>query len=187
MLTIRNIIAFAIVLFIVFLALWVHRNYRTVTPLDEVGELRPKVDLALEKFTYTETVEGHRRWTLTGDRAGHDLGAGMTTVNNVRMVFYDDDLGEVVLTAQEGRMSGNPPVVDICGDVVVQNAGHYRLYSDNLRYVVENKTIKTDGNVRLVSETMNVMAKGMRFHLFPRKIEFLSNVESFLKTPAEVR
>lgn len=177
----RNIIGFAILLVASALVALVARNITGVSPRGIVESLPPNVDLALKEINYTETHEGKRRWTLVADSAAHNIGAGMTRIENIHMVFYDiEGVGDLTLTAHNGELNSESREISVNGDVVVHSPKGYALYTDWLHYREADRMASTDAPVRLVSDTMEVTGTGMRLDVQNYSVVLLKEVKARL-------
>jgi LPS export ABC transporter protein LptC len=176
-LNIRNFLALAIFVLAGSLAVTVVRNFRGPAPERMLSSIPRNVDLALKKVHYTETRDGVRRWTLVADSAAHDMGDGIAHIKNIRMTFYDaDGKGAVTLTARSGELKSAAHEMEARGHVVVKSARGYTVYTDQLRYREDDRTIRTAAPVRLVSTTMVVRGRGMRFDVRHHTIQLLSGI-----------
>jgi len=180
LLSARNLLAFAILSLALFLALWVSRNYRGGIE-DSVDIISPQVDLALKGFNYTETIAGRRQWVLIGDSAFHDIESGTTKIVDIDMVFYDEALGTINLKAREGTIDEEHRLVNIMGDVVVENPDRYTIKTDSLQFLVKEKVIETADFVKISSKDFDLTGKGMRFSTQTRELQLLSSVEANFK------
>ncbi len=181
-LNVRNLLALAILFLAGSLAVTVVRNFRGPAP-EKVLESTPRnVDLALKKIHYTETRDGVRRWTLVADSAAHDMEDGIAHIKNIRMTFYDaGGVGAVTLTARRGELKPDAHEMEARGNVVVKSARGYTMYTDRLQYRENDRMIRTAEPVRLVSKTMDVRGKGMRFNVQDQSVRLLSDVRGQVK------
>ncbi len=155
---------------------------------DEDGESAiSESDLALESINYTETRDGVPRWSLKAESASHDLGEGVTRIENIRMVFYDvPELGEVTLTARSGEMQQDPRVILLKGDVAAENGSNFSFYADQVSIDPERRLIRTEEPVRILYQNMNIYGRGMNLEIDERKLTVLSRVETLID-PEKVR
>lgn len=179
--TIRNILAFAIIAVATVLIVTVVRNVRRPAVEEIIESLPRDVDLSMKEISYTETREGVRRWMLTADAAAHSVGQGTTRIENIHMTFYDvEGLGDLVLTARQGELKTESREVEVRGEVVVQSPKGYAVYTDRLEYREADRTARTEAPVRIVSEGMEVSGTGMRLDLRDHTLVLLSGVRARL-------
>lgn len=183
----RNLLALAILALAGTLAVLVVRNYRGAAPEEILESLPRNVDLSLQKINYTETNDGKPRWTLVADSAAHNVGEGVTRIENIHMTFYDEQNGDMVLTAEKGEMDAASRDVTVSGNVAIVGAREWALYTEHLQYVGADRTIRNAEPVRLVSETMEVSGVGMRLDVRNRSLRLLSKVEARLPAIAGQR
>lgn len=180
----RNLLALAILVLAGTLAVVVVRNYRGATPEEILESLPRNVDLSLQKINYTETSEGKPRWTLVADSAAHNVGEGITRIENIHMTFYDEQNGDMVLTAEKGEMDSASRDVTVRGNVAIVGSRKWALYTEHLQYRAADRTIRNAEPVRLLSETMEVSGVGMRLDVRNRSLRLLSKVEARLSAIA---
>lgn len=183
-LNVRNLLALAILALAGTLTITVVRNFHGAAPEEILESLPRNVDLSLQQINYTETREGRRCWTLVADSAAHNVGDGVTRIENIHMTFYDEEMGDVTLAAESGEMKSSSRDVTVRGDVVVKSPQGYALYTEQLQYLETERLIRTDDPVRLVSEKMDVTGVGMRLDVQGRTMTLLSNVEALLAAKA---
>lgn len=177
---VRNLLALAIVAIAVTLTFAVVRNFKGGAPEELIESLPRNVDLSLEKINYTETREGKRHWTLVADSAAHTVANGITLIENIHMTFYDEDMGDVILTAENGEMKADSREVAVRGNVVVRNPQGYSLYTESLLYREAERMISTEEPVRMVSEKMEVTGVGMRLDVQDHSLVLLSDIQARL-------
>jgi LPS export ABC transporter protein LptC len=177
---VRNLLALAIILITVALTFAVIRNFKRVAPEEILESLPGNVDLSLKQINYTETREGKRSWTLVADSAAHTVENGITRIENIHMTFYDEDMGDVILTAERGEMQSDSRQVAVRGDVVVRNPQGYSLYTESLLYREADRMISTEEPVRMVSEKMEVTGVGMLLDVQDHTLVLLSDIQARL-------
>jgi LPS export ABC transporter protein LptC len=179
-LNVRNLLAVAIVVLAVALTITVVRNFKGGSPEEILESLPRNVDLSLKKINYTETRDGKRHWTLVADSAAHTVEDGITRIENIHMTFYDEDMGDVVLTAEEGELKSGSREVAVRGDVIVNNPQGYALYTESLLYREAERMISTEEPVRMVSEKMEVTGVGMLLDVQDHTLILLSDIQARL-------
>ena len=184
---VRNFLALAIVVLATTLTVTVVRNFKGGSPEEILESLPRNVDLSLKKINYTETRDGKRHWTLVADSAAHTVEDGITRIENIHMTFYDEDMGDVVMTAEKGEMKSASREVAVRGDVVINNPQGYSLYTDSLLYREAERMISTEEPVRMVSEKMEVTGVGMRLDVQDHTLVLLSDIQARLAAVAGER
>lgn len=184
-LNVRNLLALVIFALAGALTIVVAQNFRGGAPEEILEALPSDVDLSLRQINYTETEEGRPRWTLVADSASHSVEESVTRIENIHMTFYDEEMGDVTLTADSGEMLSDSRNVTVRGNVEVKTPRGYALYTDELRYLEAQRLIRTGKPVRLVSEQMEVTGAGMVLDVQKRTLTLLSDVEALLAAPAD--
>ncbi len=137
---------------------------------DIMAGVKMSADASLGNFSYTETVAGKKRWTLSAVSASHDLDSKDTLLKQVTMQLYDyGDFGDVVLTGDEGQANMDSGQVEVRGHVVITTASGYRFTSNSLHYsrggAAAGGVITTADPVHITSAEMDITGVGMRIDL----------------------
>ena len=103
-----------------------------------------------KRITVTETDAGIPRWTLEADQVATYAGRQVTFAENVHVDFFDEEGRQVsVLTSKQGRLDNATNNMTAIGDVVVRNTDGYTLESDSLRWLSNERLVRTDAFVKL--------------------------------------
>nr|WP_067298653.1 LPS export ABC transporter periplasmic protein LptC [Marinobacterium profundum] len=105
------------------------------------------------------------------------------------VLFRNDSRGEVLISAQQGRMQDSNEQVWLNGTVRVKSSADkdasgtpLRLETEALTLVPSEQFIETDTAVTLFSQGGETRANGMRAYLNSRQVELLSDVEGRYET-----
>lgn len=166
MLNVRRILALFILLAVTLLSLVVWRHVQQ-TPVQEVLEaLPPEIDLALDNLNYTETQDGHKRWTLTADRAEYLRASNLVRLTPVQLTFYDaGTVGDLGLTADHGELEEDTRQVDVWGNVVITGEGGERLQTEALRYQDQQRLLSTAESIHYQAPRMELTGVGLLIDL----------------------
>ena len=104
LLTTRNLLILVLFLVVSAMSIFVLRYYREWEPVTTFESIPENVDLTLKNINYTKTRDGKPLWTLVADSAAHSMEDSITRIENIRMVFFDPDHGDIVLTADQGEI-----------------------------------------------------------------------------------
>lgn len=175
----RNALGFLIVAAVGALLLVILRNYRGPKPEEELHEMPRQVDLALKQVNFTETEGDLRRWTLLADTAAHSMEQGKTTVENVRMTFFDR-LGEQqsTLEARQGEIRTEAREVKAWGEVTVRHRTGYEFYTEKLQFRGSEGKLETAEPVRLIAPAMEVTGTGLELNVDDRSFSILKAVSA---------
>jgi LPS export ABC transporter protein LptC len=181
-LNIRNILALLIVLGTGSLIVTVHRNQDRLSPGALLETVAPEADLALQRIHYTETRDGVRRWTLEADSAKHDVGAGVTRIENIRVAFHPENGSgtDMTMTARQGTVRIEQGELSVQGNVVVHSPEGYTVQTESLQYRETERQIRTQDPVRLLSEGMEMTGKGMILDIQAQTFVLLAEVQAKL-------
>jgi LPS export ABC transporter protein LptC len=181
-LNIRNLLGLLIIAGVLVLVLTVLRNQDRFSPGAVLETVAPEADLALRRIHYTETRDGVRRWTLDADSAQHDVGAGVTRIENIRVAFHPEngDGADTTMTAREGTVRIEAGELFLLGNVVVQSPDGYTVETESLRYHEAERQIRTSDPVRLVSEGMEMTGTGMILNIHEQTFTLLADVRATL-------
>lgn len=179
--TIRNFLLI-IVLAVAFglgLRMWTHRQEPVSEP--PVDSLPAHTDLALQDIQYTETTGGIRRWTLTAKSAAYDAEQSKSTVQDMRVEFFDKHGREqMTLTSREGVWLSDTGEIEARGNVIVKTSEGYTVHTERLLYSSQADEVSTDLPVRVESGSMRLSARGMRYRVKERLLALDSQVKATL-------
>lgn len=152
------------------------------TPVELIDDVVMDADVELKSFNYTETVDGVEQWTLTGESAAHDYKQDQTHINQVRMQLYDQkDLGDVVLTADQGTALVSDQQVDVSGNVVITSDNGYTLLTEQASYYgsrSQSGVIESPVAVTIRSDQLDLHGTGLLFDVGLRTMQLNSHVSA---------
>ena len=177
LITTRNFIIFVTVLMVVWLSVRELLNYG-VLGQETTAELIPKnVDMTLKNIKYTKTRAGEPLWTLVADSA-HSMEDGITRIENVRIVFFDREMGDIELTADQGELIPAHRAVTVSSNVMVVSSPGNTLQTDYLKYEQTSNILQTDRIVKINRDHFIVVGKGMQMDIGERTFVLLSDVKA---------
>lgn len=179
--TARNFIILVILLIAVWVAVLGGRYSRVLWPEAPLELIPENVDLTLKNIKYTKTRDGEPLWTLIADSAAHSMDDSITRIKNVRMIFYDQDDGDVLLTAESGELIPEYSTVTVSTNVVVKNPKGNTLKTDFLEYKEAVNILQTDRIVTIIGDHFVVYGKGMTVDVDERTLVLLSDVKAELR------
>jgi len=179
-LTTRNLLTLALVLVAGVVTVFALRSYRVWGPETTFESIPENVDLTLKNIKYTKTRDGEPLWTLVADSADHSIIDGITRIVNVRMVFFDPQMGEIVLTADQGELLPENRTVKVHSNVKIISPPGNVILTEFLEYKESTNILHTDKEVRLNFDHFEVIGKGMQMDVENRNLHLLSNVKALL-------
>lgn len=179
----RNLLLLLALLLVAALAATVVLRYRPSVDIAEVVKALPEgVDLALQDIDYTHTEGGVARWRLVAKQAAHRTDERLTTVNDLRLTFFDAaGVEQGTLRAHNGRVNADFSVVEVEGDVEIVSRSGYTLRTERLTYHQADRVIRTDAPVRLESAGLELDGVGLDFDLEARRLRVRSRVQATLR------
>jgi LPS export ABC transporter protein LptC len=180
LLTTRNLLTLVLVLVVGMLSVFALRSYRDWGIETTFESIPENVDLTLKNITYTKTRDGEPLWTLVADSAAHSMEDDITRIANVRMEFFDPQMGDIVLTADQGELSSADRTVKVRTNVKIVSPPGNVMLTDFLEYKEATNSLYTDKEVRINFDQFNVTGKGMQMDVDKRILLILSNVKALL-------
>jgi len=142
------------------------------------AELIPEnVDMTLKNIKYTKTRAGEPLWTLVADSA-HSMQDGVTRIENVRIVFFDREMGDIELTADRGELLPEHKAVTASSNVRVVSSSGNSLQTEFLKYEETSNILQTDRMVKISRDNLIVVGKGMQMDVVKRTFVLLSDVKA---------
>ena len=182
LLTTRNLLTLVIIFITVPSVFWALKDYREWgLDVDVSFETIPEnVDLILNKIKYTKTRDGVPLWTLVADSATRTMDDDIIRVKSVRMVFFDPEMGDIVLTADQGELQPENRTVAVHSNVKVVSPPGNIMLTEYLEYKEAANILQTDKEVKIRFDHFEVSGKGMQMDTVKRTLLLLSNVKALL-------
>ncbi len=129
-------------------------------------------------LTYTHVENGVRKWTLSAHSARFDEAKGRASLVRVRVEFYPQRGGWIVLTGDEGSYDQKKKLVILQGNVRGRTNDRLTLDTDRLTYSQEREEVDTDSVVTITGPRFRVQGRGMRVDVSRQTLVFKSQVRS---------
>ncbi|KPJ99199.1 MAG: hypothetical protein AMJ60_05785 [Desulfobacterales bacterium SG8_35] len=162
------------------MSVFVLRSYHDWEPATTFKSIPKDVDLALENIQYTKTHNGKTLWTLVADSAAHSMEDSIIRIENIRMVFFDSDMGDIVLTADQGEIIPQNKTVKVRSNVTVASTSGKVMQTEYLEYIEATNSLHTDKMVRMNFDHFTVSGKGMKMDIEKRIIYLSGSVKALL-------
>jgi LPS export ABC transporter protein LptC len=179
-LTTGNLLTLFLVLVAGGLSVFALRSYQEWRPESTFESIPENVDLTLKNIKYTKTRDGEPLWTLVADSADHSMDDDITRIANVRMVFFDPKMGDIVLTADQGELIPEKRTVKVRSNVKIISPPGNIMLTEFLEYNESTNILHTDKEVRLNFDYFEAIGKGMQMDVENRNLLLLSNVKALL-------
>ena len=161
----RILLAGFILLLAILLIVLVAGNLRRDSVDVVLDVVRQDSDLALRKLNYTETQDGRRKWSVQADSATHNLKGQSASIENIRMVIYDQQRGDVQVSSRHGEFDLEHSRVKLSGDVIVQNGAGQSIRTDELEFDSAANLLWSDREVRVASGQIQLVGADMRYDM----------------------
>jgi LPS export ABC transporter protein LptC len=171
------------------LATIVALRYRPSIQLAEVVKALPSgVDLALQDINYTHSEAGVARWRLVAKQVQHRAEQQGMVVADLHLTFFDAaGIEQGTLTARNGQVTADFSVVEVRGEVQIVSRNGYTLQTDHLTYRQEERSIRTDAPVRLVSTDMQLDGVGLTLDLATQRLQVHDKVRAVVQAQPRKR
>ena len=167
----------AVVASLLVIATIVFRMQQEVAPRLTVRKLPLQVDVSLQKFHYTETKQGAKRWELSADRAEYNKKADISYLTGVRMLVHGaDGVGDLEITSQHAEYHNGTRDVALIGDVRGKSVKGYGFSAPRVDYVAARTLLTTAERVRLTDVGSELEGTGMEYQTQTRKFKLMKEV-----------
>lgn len=156
-------------------------RYRNNTENREpaLADDKNNASISIGKVHHTATKNGKKEWSLVADSAHYIEKENRAIFEDLEVVFYMDDGGEVNLTADRGYLQTESNDIKVEGNVLVDN-GIYRIETMALNYNHELRRLHTNDRVKVSGESFSLSADAVEVDLNTQKSEFNGNVKGIL-------
>jgi LPS export ABC transporter protein LptC len=185
---IRRFLATAAVLSSLFvIATIAYRMQHEASPKKGVRKLPLQVDVSLQKFRYTETSQGVKRWDLTADRAEYNKQKDMTSLTGVRLtVAGAKEIGELHVAADRADYNNATRDVTMSGNVHGQSSKGLEFSAPRVTYLAAKSLLQSSERVQLKDAGLELDGIGMEFQTQSRRFKLLKDVNAVYR-PQGVR
>ena len=156
-----------------------YRHWRA-DPLDSHPMVPGPAGVVMDRVHHTATRDGRTEWTLDARRARLEDGGQVLRLEDLKVVFYPREGGEVHLHADRGRLHTGTNHIAVQDGVVVKNQ-HYRLDTERLEYDHQDRRLTATRPVRLASAGDVITAAGMTVALDRRRAVLSGNVKGVFR------
>ncbi|TSK03880.1 MAG: LPS export ABC transporter periplasmic protein LptC [Geobacter sp.] len=172
----------AVVASLLVIATIVFRMQQEVAPRLAVRKLPVQVDVSLQKFHYTETKQGVKRWELTADRAEYNKKADISYLTGVRMLVRGaSGVGDLEITAQHAEYHNGTRDIALIGDVRGKSDKGYGFFAPRVNYIAARTLLTTVERVRLTDVGSQLEGTGMEYQTQTRKFRLMKDVTALYR------
>ncbi len=136
--------------------------------------------ILLKNIQYTKTSHGRAVWTLQADKAEHEQATGITRAEHITLVFHDKESGDIVLTADQGKVFSANETIMVSGHVRIEKRPDNTLLTERLFYDEKTGILSTDAPVMAILENSTIRGKGLLIDTRKRTLEILYDVNATL-------
>jgi LPS export ABC transporter protein LptC len=174
-----KIVLLSATLIAVGIVIAVYLGYQRLSDAPELlwSTIQEGADMSIGKIHQTATRDGKKEWSLEAASAHYMQDKNQVILNELTVIFYLDDGSEAHLTAERGKLNTTSKDIEVSGNVVIIK-DTYRLTTEKLNYVNENRMIHARVPVLVTGEDAEVSANSASFDLNTKKIRLKGNVES---------
>ncbi len=97
-----------------------------------------------------ESRKGSRDWELFSEAAENTQGAGAWKLAKVRVLFYNNDRVDFIVTGDRGNIEGESKNLRIEGNVVTKSSNGYTFESNSVIYQSTNRIIRSPDAIRMI-------------------------------------
>jgi len=144
-----------------------------ITALNEVQQ--EEASLSMQEVRVASTRDGMKAWDLTAESGNYFDNRQQAIFNNISVIFYQKQGGEVTLTANKGIYQSVSNDLELSGHVVIKN-DQYRMESTQLKYDHKQGMLISNQPVSVKGQTIDFVAESMAYYLKTSEITFGGNI-----------
>jgi len=133
-------------------------------PGRNAGEPSPQVSQELQGVRYSHSKGGNLQWELEANSVAQVMD-GPASLEEVKITYYSDDGGVVVLVADSGEYEDSTRNATLRGNVVVTTSNGDSLKTDALKWNQQEERLRGEGGVTM--SRGHSIINGSGFELFP--------------------
>lgn len=155
------------------------RMQQEVAPKLSVRKLPVQVDISLQKFHYTETKQGIKRWELSAERADYNKKTDISYLTGVTLLVHGSGgAGDLQITAQRAEYHNGTRDVALVGNVQGRSNKGYGFSTPRVEYIAARSLLKSSERVRMTDIGSELEGTGMEFYTQTRKFRLLKDVSA---------
>ena len=148
-------------------------------PKLSVRKLPVQVDISLQKFHYTETKQGVKKWELSAERAEYNKKSNVTTLTGVRLIVAGAvSTGDLKISADRAQYHNGTRDVTLAGNVNGASGKGLSFSTSRVTYVAARSQLETGERVRLADAGSELEGVGMEFHTQTRRFKLKKDVSA---------
>ena len=148
--------------------------------IQEMEQAAETADLTLEEIHYVETKGDKKEWELRAKSGQHFRQDDYTTLQDLTVTFYAEQVRIITLRGDEGSMKGRKEI-EVRGNVVITSSDGYRVLTDSLRYEEEKRRIFTEDPILMEGKGVQVKGIGIEVDLTTKKLFILRKVQTVIE------
>lgn len=153
-----------------------------MVPKLPVRKLPLQVDISLQKFHYTETKQGVKRWDLAAEKAEYNKKKDLTSLATVRLtVAGAAKFGDLVITADRALYHNGTRDVVLSGNVTGVSSKGLRFSASNLSYLASRSLLVSEERVRFSDGGNELEGVGMEFQTQTRRFKLKKDVSAVFR------
>jgi LPS export ABC transporter protein LptC len=155
------------------------RMQQEVAPMLSVRKLPVQVDVSLQKFHYTETKQGIKRWELSADRADYNKKVDISYLTGVKLLVHGSGGGgDLQITAQRAEYHNETRDIALIGNVQAKSTKGYGFSAPRVDYVAARSLLKSSERVKVSDVGSELEGTGMEYYTQTRKFRLLKDVSA---------
>ncbi|MFO8083486.1 MAG: LPS export ABC transporter periplasmic protein LptC [Desulfobacterales bacterium] len=174
------ILASIILLAIAGVSVVFFNHRKTSTRADaQLAKISDDIGISIGAVEHTATREGVTEWQIEAETAEYFPGRQEVVFNDLTAVFFLENQGQVILTADQGVLKKDTNDIEVTGNVLVKD-DMFTLKTHRLYYKHQDRIMTSPDPVEVVSDSWDLEADSMSLDLSTRKARFEGKVKGIL-------
>lgn len=148
-------------------------------------------EMKLQDIEFTDIQDGRRFWMLRAAEAKYFQDQQRTMLKAVRLIFYLEEGGEIVLESQDGILNAGTKNIELTNSVRTTLPYGYEIITERAYYQHTIKELYGDDPIQLVGPDVQVTGKRWKCRIRERDItvegDVKAKVMSIPATPAAMK
>ena len=177
----------AVVLVILAAVVVVFINYRGMLsgPRPIVVSGDDEANIAIGKIHQTATRDGKSEWSLEAGSAKYLTTKKKALFEDILVTFFMKENDNITLSADRGALKTDSNDMNVTGNVVMEHE-QFKLKTDALQYIFNDRKVSTDTPVRLDTKAFSLEAEEMTLDLDTRRSTFQGHVRVIFNEPVQL-
>lgn len=152
-------------------------DFNKTSPKTLLKVMADNVDLQVRNVVYTDVGQSGEKWEIKADTARYLKKENLALFDKVKIKMVTAEGKTFVMNGDRAKLHTDTKNVEISGHVEIISDRGDRFSTDLLRYTDADSTVRTDGEVTMKGDQVQIQGTGMILNAKQGQLSLLSKVK----------